>query len=501
MKFNRPWNLFNLAAGSMLALAMGVPAAEAGVSSTPPGEMLLLDSLGRTVKVPTNEIPRNLHPPAELGLKHQLPMPTKGVNMPGEVLQRNQEARGGVEELQFFPATQPQLMPYLASQDEFGNTAIKHGALISLVPLEPLLQGGKYWLSENGLRYSLDQTLAFVNMSDVMQGDNSLSFYTFDLQAKWLVFDAPSAGTAGWISTQIEAKTGLGSAGQTQDARRNLGTITDPTGIWSSVNGFRIPELAWQQSLRNGEVVLVAGMISQGNYFDANAYAQSGRSQFINSGLINSMVMPLPNYNFGLNAQWQPKNEWYAMVGASAGNGSAGHAPWTDFNWNSWSLLGEIGYMPDDFLGLGPGAYRLQPFVAQAGGPVQGGLCFNLRQQLGRHSPFGWFGRFGFGGSEVTAGASAQIGTGFVMHAPLAHAGLVPKLNNDLLGIGFVWSQPSATTKTVYHENEYIAESFYTLQLTPTMKLQADFQVVWDPAFNPDAGLATVFQLQLNLAW
>ena len=101
----------------------------------------------------------------------------------------------------------------------------------------------------------------------------------------------------------------------------------------------------------------------------------------------------------------------------------------------------------------------------------------------------------------MTADAAAEVGTGFIMQAPLKHAGLVPKLSNDLLGVGFVWSQPSATTKTIYHENEYVLESFYTLQLTPTITLQPDLQVVWNPAFNPIAGPALVAQLQLNLAW
>ena len=99
---------------------------------------------------------------------------------------------------------------------------------------------------------------------------------------------------------------------------------------------------------------------------------------------------------------------------------------------------------------------------------MQGGIGFNLQQQLGPHSPFGWFGRFGFGGSQVSGGAKAQVGTGFVMNAPLKYAGWVPQLTNDLLGVGFVWSQPSATTKTVYHDNEYVFETFYTLQLSPT---------------------------------
>jgi Carbohydrate-selective porin, OprB family len=124
-----------------------------------------------------------------------------------------------------------------------------------------------------------------------------------------------------------------------------------------------------------------------------------------------------------------------------------------------------------------------------------------LSKLLGLTSPFSWFGRFGFGGSKASGNADAEVGTGFVMQAPLRYVGLVPKLANDLLGVGFVWGEPSATTKKVDHENEYVFEAFYTLQLTPTIKMQPDVQVIWNPTFNVDAGPATVAQLQLTLAW
>jgi hypothetical protein len=459
--------------------------------------MLLLDSLGRIVKVPTNEVPSGYRPPSGIGQHYQIPNPTKGASVSGEVEQRLQEAQRG---FQFFPAVPPRLMPYLASQDEYGNTAYRPGALFTFTPLESPVQNAKYWLSDHGLRYSLEQTVTYVNMTDTMKGDDTLGYYTFDFKAKWAMFDAPKAGTAGWVSTQIEAKNGFDSASNKQSAKSNLGTITDPTGIWSSVNGVRVPELAWQQSLRGGEIVVVAGMVSQGNYIDQNAYAESGRSHFINSALINSAVLPEPSYNFGMNLQWQPVDEWYAMLGSSAGNAPAGYAPWTDFSLNNWSVLGEFGYAPKDFFGLGPGIYRIQPFVAEVGGSTGGGLGFNLQQKLGVHSPFGWYGRFGFGDEDVSSGAAAQIGTGFVVQGPLKHL-LLQRTSNDLLGVGFIWSQPSATTKTVYHESEYGLETVYVLQLTPLIKLQPDMQVVWNAAHNPDSGPAMVFQLQLVMAW
>jgi len=37
----------------------------------------------------------------------------------------------------------------------------------------------------------------------------------------------------------------------------------------------------------------------------------------------------------------------------------------------------------------------------------------------------------------------------------------------------------------IRHDNEYGFETFDTRQLTPTLRLQPDVQVVWNPVFNP----------------
>jgi len=517
-----------LVSASLVAATSTAVAADPGLTNSASREMILNNGLGQIIKVPTNALPANLLPPPGIGVENQIPQPTRGTKVPESVLQRQQEARQKQPSIELFPAAPPNLMPYLGSVDEFGNTDIRPGALIGAMPWDGLVQGAKYWLSQYGLRYSLKQTATFVGMTGVEQGDSTLDYYTLSFPAKWAIFSTAEGSTAGWLSSQIGVKVGLDKAGNSQSAKSNLGTLTDPTGIWSGVNGLRVQELAWQQSLLDGQLVAVAGVVNQGNYFDANTYANSGRGQYINSALINSMVMPLPAYNFGANLQWQPLPEWYGMLGGSVGNAPAGRVPWTDFSWNNWSLLGEFGFAPKDVLGLGPGVYRIQPFLAQASwvaqttytvtvpgttnstsvtvnyptnSPVQAGLCFNLEQQLGKDAPVGWFGRFGLGGSQVAAGAAAQVGTGFGMRGPLAYAGLFPSRKNDTAGIGFVWSQPSWSASAAAHQNEYVLETGYVLQLTPFARLQPDLQFVWNPANNPNANHALVFQLQFEVSW
>ncbi|HTQ51301.1 MAG TPA: carbohydrate porin [Candidatus Acidoferrales bacterium] len=458
-------------------------------------DVLLIDSLGRLVTVSTNQVPSGYRPPSDLGVNDQIPTYARGTLAPMAILQR---ARNAISHAEFFPAVPPGLMPYLASQDEYGNTALTPNPMFSYAPIEPWVDGAKYQLSRYGLRYSLQQTFDYINMSNVKQGSDTMAEYTLDMKSKWAIYDVPTV-TAGWLSAQVQAKSGLGTAASTQSVKSNLGTLVNPTVSWSGTNNVRVPELAWQQSLFNGHFVAVAGVVSQRNYMDDNAYANSGRSKFMNAALINSQVLPLGRYDFGFNLQWQPLEEWYAMVGGNAGNASAGLLPWIDYSWKTWSLPIELGYAPTNVFGLGPGIYRIQPFAAGVNGTTGGGLCFDMQQKLGPDSPFGWFGRFGFGNAKVSTTADREIGTGFVAQGPFTHL-LFHRTSNDFLGSGFVWSQPAATTKPVIHENEYIWETVYVIQLTPTVKLMPDFQQIWDPAFH-NTRSCSVFQLQLALAW
>ena len=483
----------------LTAASLHVFAADQSPPASAPGNMLLTNDVGQAVE--GANVAEGLRPSSATGLKYQTASTHKGVRLAREALEKLESMWENLPSFEYFPTAPARLSPYLYSNDAFGNTAVRPGPLIDVAPLEPEVQGAKYWLSNYGFRYALEQTFTYAGMSDVKQGNSNLGNYNLDLPMKWTVFEGRGAGTAGAISAQIEFQTAIDGTGPTQTPETNIGTLTNPTGFWSTHSGFRLPELAWQQSFDAGRMVALAGIINQGNYLDANAYANTGRGQFLNSALINSMVLPLPAYGYGVNLQWQPSTDWYTMLGYSVGSSSAADKPKEDFTWETWSVQWELGYAPGDVIGLGPGIYRIQPFVGRSGGAVQGGLGVNLQQQLGKNSPFGWFGRFGYGGSEVSGGAKAQVGTGFVMQAPLKYAGWVPQLSNDLLGVGFVWSQPSATTKTVYHNDEYLLETFYTLQLSPTSRLQPDLQIVWNPAFNPDAGPAVVFQFQFLLRW
>ncbi len=489
--------------GWLLAAVGGAASAgEIASSHDAPGGLLLTDRLGRPLAVSTNHAHPWLHPLARFSSDRQLPPAAKGAVQSEPVRRRIAGSKSTAETLDWFPATPPVLAPYLANLDEYGNTAAQPGALFSTDPLTRAAQAGKYWLSGLGFRETLYQSLTAVWLADPAAGSSSLQYYTADFLGKWAVYEVPGGGPAGWLSMEAYAQLGLSPASRTQSPQGNLGTVVNPQANVTGPNGFWLAELAWQQSFSEGQVVVLAGLVDQGNYLDANAYANSSHSQFLNGAFVNSSVLPLPGNNLGVTLQWQPANSWYLLFGTGANNQAPGQSPFPQLGWANWSYVLEFGLTPQKVLGLGPSVYRFQPFVATVAGETQGGFGFNFQQQLGPDSPLGCFGRVGVGGSRVTLdGARAQASAGLVLQAPLKQLGLVTRLTNDLLGLGLVWSRPTATTQTVYHEDEYALEAFYALQLTPTMTLQPDLQVVWNPAFNPSARSAIVAQLQLNLVW
>ena len=315
------------------------------------GKVILINRFGQAVSVPQADVPKSLLPPASVGIEGQLPAPVVGAKLPSELLQRMDAGRNRVFTL--FPAAPARLEPYLAAQDQLGNSVIQPGALVDVVLTESVVQGAKYWPSARGLRYSISQVFTYTGVPDTPSGSPNMGYYTMKFLAKWAVYDSPDSGTAGWLSSQVNAKEGLGGAGHNQSAEFNIGSLTNPTGVFAGRNGARVPELAWQQSFAHGKFVALAGVVAQANYLDVNTYANTGRGEFLNSALINSMVLPLPSYNFAVNLQWQPSGHFYAMLGATAGNASAGQTPWTNFTWDQWAVVSEFGFMPEDFLGLG----------------------------------------------------------------------------------------------------------------------------------------------------
>jgi hypothetical protein len=400
-----------------------------------------------------------------------------------------------------FPTEPPTLRSYLAEINAHPQNAAQPGALLPEDPLSAAAESIRGVLGSLGITYQLNQAFLMSALSGRVQGDAVLSAYTAKLWANWPVFQSNLMGdSAAWISTEFNGGTGFGIDWARQSPQANLGTASAPYNEWLGKD-IVVSEVAWAQSFLHGELVVIAGMIDQTNYFDTNSLANNAFGQLMNSAFTESEVIPMPEQGLGICVQWEPSEVIYLLAAASTNNLPPGRQPWQDVGADDMSYLLEIGLRSESVLGLGAGVARLQPFLATSDGETGAGIALNVEQRFSRDGPLGLFGRVGVGDdiTAVVGGASAGAAFGLALTAPFTSAGHFSSQNGEYLGLGLKWTKVGAGREPV-REDEYAVELSGTLQLTPTMTVQPGIQYYWDPAFSPRSN-ALAFQLALNISW
>lgn len=401
----------------------------------------------------------------------------------------------------FFPAEPPPLKTKLAEAHVLGTECLAHDPLLE-DPISTEAQSIKSALSTLGLEYQINQSLTLVLVDEPEDGRSStLGAYSFQAYLNWYLARDEAGGA--WLSVEAIGGNGIGSNWLNRSPGSAIESLSEPGGTWTGTN-LAVVELAGALSLADGEIAVIAGMVNQSNYIDLNTYSQSQFGQLLNYAFSTNLAMPLPFNDLGVGVQWQPVEWGYVNLGFGSNNGRVGTAPWRDLSSDDLSLIAEFGLVVDDLVGLGPGVYRLQPFVATIEGESGGGIGVNLEQQLGAESPFGVFGRFGWA-DDVAAtynDVRAQAAFGVAGWNPFgggegASRGLFGRARqSDYLGVAFAWLRDAAGDR-----DEYALEATYALQVTPTISLQPDVQWIIRRGEGDDRGSDVLFQLQMNVVW
>jgi porin len=399
---------------------------------------------------------------------------------------------------QWIPKSEAKLAPYLEGVNTWGSECLQPGSLFASDPVSDAAQAVKTALAEVGIFYRLDNSYSFIAMSDVARGESVLNYYNMQLLASWVVFDSVDlGGTTGWVTLQANAGVGLGFDMKAESPQQNIGMVTWANYGWVTADAY-LSELAWAQSFLDGSLVVRAGFVDPTIPVDANSYANNQYGQLMNWAFVNSQVLPYAFGSLGTVVQWQPAEWVYAMVSTGANNTPSGRPPWYAVSGDNWSTIFELGLVSQDTLGLGPGVLRVQPFAATVRGDWGGGIAFNVEQSLSRDLPLAVFGRFGVGDSVTSRvnGAAVQMAGGLALRG--TELGGRAKLAVDYGALGFAWTQVDNATAT--HPDEFVIEATVVYNLTPTLAIQPDVQVVWDPAFGPSSS-NVIGQVQLVFTW
>ncbi len=406
--------------------------------------------------------------------------------------------------LQFFPSQPLNFMPYLDSVYVLGNTCIEPGAITDEDPLSTGMQKIKKEISQYGVTYSLSHGFGYSYVAGSLpNSSNKRSFpaYNMSLQTNITFFRDARTGDGLFLISDLEYGPGLGFNQNKQGPSDSMGASQLVSSFYNFGNPY-FENLSLGYSSFGGKLVVMAGLLEVDSFLDHNIYA----APFDNFSLNNTQALPLSYASWGYHVAWQPNKSFYMMLSSTSNNTLIRQNPFDHISSGNWNNVLEIGWLTDDMADLGPGAYRIQPFWTTCDGANGGGVAINIQQQLGKSSTMGWFLTAGAADNNAArvTGIQYSAATGLLWMTPFSKSSswsTFRSANNGCLGLGVLWQRGAKDNGPYANNNEYGLELSYTLQMTPTMTIKPDIQVIHDPIHGKSGQTDVVFQIQNVWTW
>lgn len=310
-----------------------------------------------------------------------------------------------------------------------------------------------------------------------------------DLFGTWRLIGARDDPHIGYLSFAFEYRHDMGTGIAPQALDTQIGSL------WGTTNGFgeqslAVKELCWKQHIAGERLIIRVGKLDAENLYDRN-YWQSDSKFFMNQAFSAFPVRSLPASGLGVNVTAQLGDDWYVCTGFQDAQGQKTTSGFDTFfgDLNLFSAM-EIGYTPK-IPGWGDGTYRLTLWYRDAGKsngqPHDAGFDLSFDQQIGPHLvPFF---RFGLGQGNIN-GIDAMISAGVGWEGKL----LTP---SDVVGCAGSWGHPSDHTL----HDQFAAEVFYRLQVSPDNQLTLGYQAIVNPALDATSAMVGVFEVRWRVTF
>ncbi|MEM7147927.1 MAG: carbohydrate porin [Verrucomicrobiota bacterium] len=293
---------------------------------------------------------------------------------------------------------------------------------------------------------------------------------------------------------------GEGTLAFNTEYRHRIGDITPADlansigSLWPTTFGFNeqdisIIELWWQQHLLFDELVLRVGKIDMSNLFDAYGF-NSANYFYQNNAFSSNPTIPFPSNGPALALEWKPSEDFFLIAGIADGEGVKTETFSSSlFNVDSWFIPATVAWMPE-VAGLGRGLYQFTAWHSEerdnSDRPSANGFSIIAQQEL----PNAWVPFVRYSRSTRSATDTRQLITaGAVLERPFNR-------ENDRLGLAAGWGQPHDQDVS---RDQWVAEIFYRLALTPEMQISPHIQLIVDPSDNPDTDTIGIFGIRTRI--
>jgi len=344
---------------------------------------------------------------------------------------------------------------------------------------------------DHGISYTFDYTSGLLYPSETLGTEDLFSSGVVRFIGIWDLIgrDSGNTGTFVFKGEHRHRYTDIPVSGTAQEigyAGLILPTMSDI--------GYRLSMLGWDQKLREGRIEVYLGFLDLTEFVDAYPLA-SPWTGFYNFSLANgSAAIPWPDDGtLGAYLSGMITENLYITAGL-ADNGSDSTDPFKDFD----SFFNDNEYFSSVELGLT--SSKENYFLDNTHVTL---WHTDEREEAGVSDGWGAafsFSRF-FGENWIPFLRAAYTDDGGSLLQKTVNTGFGYKLEKSQLGVGFIWGQPNEDTFGAELSDQYATEFFCRLQLTQNIELTPDIQLIFDPAFNPEADEVWVFGLRTRVAF
>ena len=343
----------------------------------------------------------------------------------------------------------------------FGEGPISH-------VLQPWREWEKQLFDDHRIAFDIYYTLFYQGASNTITSPNELLNGRLDFGVTWDAIEIPDFGTGQF---QLLIRSGqILNHDRSTSLSANVGSFTGVNALYDP-DGFSLNVLTWTQGFLGNKVAFTVGKLHPNQYIDLGPVANDESRQFISNPFDGNNAIPnLGTYSPGLALQVAPDEFWYVHVVTIDSLGTPTNGLGTLDEGLLTTYL-ELGFKPV-FGETVKGEFRFIGFYADVRGGSGGGFALNF--DLTFHDKIVTFMRYGINNGEVAV-VEQQFSAGVAIHDPLGRP-------DELAGIGIAWSKASASSL----EDEVLIEMFYRIQLTESLQLSPDLQVLFHPTGNAD---------------
>ena len=356
----------------------------------------------------------------------------------------------------------------------------------------PLIQSFADWkdlLEEKyGITFGLEASMLYQKAQKVLHHkDDDAASMLYRFQGTWKVFDMEN-GHTGRIEWRVENRSALASWQSPSELSSSIGMYSLNSGFtYNDSFDTDLAVINWTQIFENRGGFAI-GRLAFDVYLDDFLFQTYSRA-FINRSFIYNPAMPTTGVG-ALGAVVKGFISDNILIGAQIydANAVSGKFDIDTFKQHEWLKAIEIAWTPSisqykvDRIKL---TYWQNDERKKAGVKEGRGWAISASHQFSdKLIPFFRFGHNDGGGGVVAKSAASM---GFEFHTKKGHA----------WSLGAGWADPTINTYGEKLKDEYVFETSYRVQVTPSISLTPDIQLLLNPSNNQSVNSVWVLGLRI----